>query len=142
VNRRALLIGFDPARVPGLDPAESTWAFARARDRAAEERVDLVECLVAPDESAVAEIEAALVGSSWDAVVIGGGVRKPDAAVPFLEVVANLVARRAPLAAIAFNTSPADTVEAALRAVDTMRSLGVPAPPSTSGGRSAHTGAL
>lgn len=142
MTRRVLLIGFDPARVPGVDPAESAWAFARARDRAAEERVELVECLVAPDESAVGEIEAALVGSAWDAVVIGGGVRKPDAAVPFLEVVANLVTRRAPHAAIAFNTSPADTVEAALRAADTLRSLGVPAPTSTSGSRTSHTGAL
>jgi hypothetical protein len=141
VSRRVLLIGFDPARVPGMDPSDSAWAFARARDRAAQERIELVECLVAPDESAVVEIESALVGQSWDAVVIGGGLRKPDTAVPFFELVANLVARHARGSAIAFNTSPADTVEAALRAVATVRSLSVPAP-STAPNRSTHTGAL
>lgn len=114
---RVLLIGFDPAAVPGLDAAALAPAFEHARRRAAEEEVELVECLVGIDEGAGTQLEAALRSQEWDCVVIGGGIRKPEAALEFFEYVVNLVHRRAPAAAIAFNSSPADTVEAALRAL-------------------------
>jgi 4-aminobutyrate aminotransferase-like enzyme len=44
-----------------------------------------------------------------------GGDRKADPLVPLLEQVVSLVRRHAPKAAIAFNTSGADSVEAAQR---------------------------
>jgi hypothetical protein len=53
---------------------------------------------------------------SWDCVVIGGGIRKPEPALELFEYVVNLVRQHAPTAVIAFNTSPADTIEAAIRA--------------------------
>jgi hypothetical protein len=121
---RILLVGFDPAEVPGMDADALEPAFAHGRERAREEGVELVECLVKPDASAVADITASLeVVPAYDAVVIGGGVRKPAALLEFFEVVTNLVHVRSPGSALAFNTSPADTVEAALRAIGVVEQL-------------------
>jgi len=114
---RVLLIGFEPSAVPGVDPEAVTPAFEQARRRAREESVELVECLIALDDSADAQLEAALTNGQWDCIVIGGGIRKPDAVVELLEYVVNTAIRRAPSATLAFNTSPADTVESALRAL-------------------------
>ncbi len=71
--------------------------------------------LIALDESAEPAIVAALSGREWDVVVIGGGIRKPDPLLPLFEQTVNLVRRYAPRAAIAFNTSGGDSVEAAAR---------------------------
>lgn len=71
--------------------------------------------LIELDESAEPAIVAALSELSWDVVVIGGGIRKPEPLLPLFEQVVNLVRRHAPKAAIAFNTSGGDSVEAAKR---------------------------
>jgi hypothetical protein len=44
-----------------------------------------------------------------------GGIRKPEPLLPLFEQAVNLVRRHAPKAAIAFNTSGGDSVEAARR---------------------------
>jgi hypothetical protein len=49
--------------------------------------------------------------------VIGGGIRKPPQALELFELMVNLVRRHAPHAAIAFNTSPEDSADAAARAL-------------------------
>jgi hypothetical protein len=59
-----------------------------------------------------AVITAALRARPWECVVIGGGVRHD---VELFEQVVNLVRRLAPHAAIAFDSTPADTFEAAAR---------------------------
>jgi hypothetical protein len=115
---RVLLIGFDPAAIPGQDARAAAPAFEHARARALEEGIDLVECLVQPDESADAQIRGSLQDGAWDCVVVGGGIRKPEPVLEFFEYVVNLAHFNAPAAAIAFNTSPADTIEAATRALD------------------------
>jgi hypothetical protein len=56
-----------------------------------------------------------LTARAWDVVVVGGGIRKPEQLLPFFEQVVNLIRRHAPDAAIAFNSSGGDSVEAALR---------------------------
>jgi len=114
---RILVIGFDPAAVPGVDPDAVAPAFEQARRRADEEGVELVECLIALDDSADAQLDASLKDGRWDCIVIGGGMRKPDAVVELFEYVVNLAIRTAPSVPLAFNTSPADTVESALRAL-------------------------
>lgn len=83
--------------------------------RFGEHAIDASMALVAPDESAESTVVAALSGRAWDVVVIGGGIRKPEAALTFFEQVVNLVRKHAPGAAIAFNTSIGDSVEAAER---------------------------
>lgn len=83
--------------------------------RFGEHDIDTSMALIAPDESAEPQVVAALSEQDWDVVVIGGGIRKPEPLVTFFEQVVNLVRRHAPGAAIAFNTSGADSVEAAER---------------------------
>ena len=56
---------------------------------------------------------AALRARSYDCVVVGAGLRKPRERLLLFEKVLNLIHRLAPNAAISFNTTPADTTEAA-----------------------------
>ena len=64
------------------------------------------------------------VGSRpWHCVVIGGGISKPEAGLELLELVTNLVHRSAPTSAIAFNTSPADSVTVAMWALEARHAL-------------------
>lgn len=74
-------------------------------------------CLVGLDGSDDVEavITAALCTQPWECVVIGGGMRNQ---LELFERVVNLVHRHAPGAAIAFNSTPADTFEAAARWID------------------------
>ncbi|MEU8924507.1 hypothetical protein AB0D10_26785 [Kitasatospora sp. NPDC048545] len=110
-----LVLGFDPHTVPGMDGDGVRAVLDAELARFADHGIDAAMTLVAPDDTAEPAIVAALDGRGWDVVVIGGGIRKPEPALPFFELVVNLVRRHAPQAAIAFNTSAADSVEAALR---------------------------
>lgn len=76
-----------------------------------------MESLIGIGEGVDAQLDTALRSENWDCIVIGGGIRKPEAALQSFEYIVNLVHRYAPAAAIAFNTSPADAVEAAFRAL-------------------------
>lgn len=80
-----------------------------------EHAIDASMTLIELDESAEPTIVAALSERDWDVVVIGGGIRKPEPLLPLFEQVVNLVRRHAPKAAIAFNTSGGDSLEAAQR---------------------------
>ncbi|MFJ2864740.1 hypothetical protein [Kitasatospora sp. NPDC087314] len=110
-----LVLGFDPHTVPGLDGDTLRAGLDAELARFADHGIDAAMTLIAPDASAEPAIVAALAGRPWDVVVIGGGIRKPEPALTFFEHVVNLVRRHAPQAAIAFNTSGADSVEAAQR---------------------------
>ncbi|WP_030236444.1 hypothetical protein [Streptomyces sp. NRRL S-350] len=110
-----LILGFDPHTIPGMDGDGLRAVLDAELARFAEHGIDAAMTLVAPDDTAEPAIVAALAGRGWDVVVIGGGIRKPEPALPFFELVVNLVRRHAPQAAIAFNTSGADSVEAAQR---------------------------
>ena len=72
-------------------------------------------CFIRPDETAVPTIERFLAGDVYDCVVIGAGVRLPRKGLVLFEEVVNVVHRMAPQAAIAFNTRPQDSGEAAAR---------------------------
>ncbi|MFE4396011.1 MULTISPECIES: hypothetical protein [Streptomycetaceae] len=110
-----LILGFDPHTVPGVDGDAVRALLDAELARFTEHGIDAAVTLVAPDDAAEPAVVAALAGRRWDVVVIGGGIRKPEPALPFFEAVVNLVRRHAPQAAVAFNTSPADSVEAARR---------------------------
>jgi hypothetical protein len=118
---RVLVIGFDPYRVPGpWDPTAVADAVAAGMARFAEAGIGAETCLFGLDGSD--DIEAvvtdALDSRPWEVVVIGGGIRKPEELLDLFERVVNLVRRHAPDAAIAFNSSPSDTLEAAARWLD------------------------
>ena len=56
-----------------------------------------------------------LEAKTYDCVVIGAGIRLPPPSLSVFEAVINAVHRAAPDAAIAFNTRPEDTADAAAR---------------------------
>lgn len=110
-----LLVGFDPSTVPGVDAELVNSAIAIGQAKFDEHGIDTRECLVAPDDTAEATITHHLTDGRYDCVVVGGGIRKPEELLEFFELVVNLIHRHAPEAAIAFNTNPTDSAEAALR---------------------------
>jgi hypothetical protein len=70
------------------------------------------------------DLDKQLAGATYDCVVIGGGMRLPPKSPFLFETVVNAVHKAAPGAAIAFNTRPEDTAEAAgrwLKALDPKR---------------------
>ncbi|MEU9194469.1 hypothetical protein [Streptomyces hundungensis] len=112
---RVLILGIDPRAVPGMDGDALRAALDQELARFGEHAIDASMTLIELDESAEPAIVAALSEHDWDVVVIGGGIRKPEPLLPLFEQVVNLVRRHAPKAAIAFNTSGGDSVEAAKR---------------------------
>ncbi|WP_433131359.1 hypothetical protein ACQPWW_10120 [Micromonospora sp. CA-240977] len=112
---RVLVVGLDPARTPGWDPAPVVAAIARGQARFDDLGIAADLCLVAPDEDAERAIVEALTRRDYACVVVGGGIRKHEPLLVLFEKVVNLVRQHAPGAAIAFNSSPEDTADAALR---------------------------
>jgi hypothetical protein len=114
---RALVIGLDPYRIPGpWDAAPVAEALAVGMARFAEAGVAAETCLFGLDGSDDIEavVTEALDSRPWEVVVIGGGIRKPEDLLELFERV-NLVRKHAPGAAIAFNSSPVDSFDAAAR---------------------------
>ena len=118
---RVLVIGLDPYRVPGpWDPEPVAEAIQRATARFAEEGIDVQNCLIGLDGSDDIEavVAAALCEQPWACVLIGGGIRKSEERLELFETIVNLVRVHAPGAAIAFNSTPDDIVEAVQRRLD------------------------
>ncbi|MGW4641758.1 hypothetical protein ACWEN6_24780 [Sphaerisporangium sp. NPDC004334] len=114
-DARVLVIGLDPAKLQGWDPEPIQTGIARGRARFVDHGIEADWCLVAPDENPEGAIEEALIRGAYACVVIGGGIRKDESMLGLFEKVVNLVRRHAPDAAIAFNSTPEDCLEAALR---------------------------
>src|SRR5215813_7008943 len=120
---RILLLGLDPETVDFSDPALPPGmtvekvhagiavALKQFTDRGWESDVGFIR----PDETAGPTVERQLRSANYDCVVIGGGVRLPPRNLALFEVVINAVRRAAPGAAIAFNTRPDDSADAAAR---------------------------
>ena len=111
-----LLVGLDPHSVPGVDAALVDSAIAMGNARFANSNLVPELCLFPPDPD-VAErtLVAALAAKPYACIVIGGGVRKPDELVVVFERVLAAVRTHAPAAAIAFNTNPVTSFDAARR---------------------------
>jgi hypothetical protein len=105
----------DPALPPGFDAAKIHAGIAVGMQLMADRGWHADLCLVPPDDSATAALERQLAGTAYDCVVIGGGIRIPPKSLLLFERLLNAVHRAAPHAAIAFNTSPPDTADAAAR---------------------------
>jgi hypothetical protein len=112
---RVLVIGLDPAKIQGWDPEPVQAAIARGQARFDDFGIEADLCLVALDQNAEGTIVEALTRKDYACVVIGGGIRKHEALLELFEKVVNLVRQNAPNAAIAFNSSPEDSADAALR---------------------------
>ena len=120
---RVLLLGLDPETVDFSDPALPPGmtvekvragvavAVKQFTDRGWESDV----CYILPDETAGPAVERRLLSTNYDCVVIGGGVRLPPRLLALFEVVIHAIRTAAPSAAIAFNTRPDDSADAAAR---------------------------
>ena len=115
---RVLVLGLDPYRVPGpWDPAPVAAAIDAGLAKFDAHGVGVEACLLPLDgsEDPEALMQAALQAHAWECVTVGGGLRHSDDQVELLEQAINLIRRYAPDAAIAFNSAPESTYEAAAR---------------------------
>lgn len=115
---RVLVIGLDPYRVPGpWDPEPAARAIKAGLARFADYGVGVESCLIGRDgrDDVEAVVGNALRAHPWECVTVGGGLRHSDDQVELLELIVNLIRRHAPDAAIAFNSTPDTTYEAAAR---------------------------
>ncbi len=105
----------DPALPPGLN-AEKIYAGIDVAAAKIAEKGWLGDiCNIAPDDDGIATLEKQLANTTYDCVVVGGGLRLPPKGLVMFEKVVNSIHKTAPGAAIAFNTRPEDTAEAADR---------------------------
>src|SRR4029453_13700083 len=118
---RVLLVGYDPDTVDFSDPAlppgmtieKIRAGIAVALDQFAARGWEAEVGFIRPDETAGPAVERLLASRSYDCVVIGAGVRLPPRRLAIFEAVINAVHKAAPGAAIAFNTRPEDSADAA-----------------------------
>ena len=85
-------------------------------------------CYIRPDETAGPTVERQLGSKRYECVVIGAGVRLPRRGLALFEAVLNAVHTAAPGAAIAFNTRPDDSADAAARGLALANQPHSPAP--------------
>ncbi len=108
----------DPSLPPGFDADKINAGIAVAVEKIKERGWQGDTCMITPDEAGQAMLERQLKGAVYDCVVIGGGLRLPPKGLALFEAVVNIVHKAAPGAAIAFNTKPEDTADAAARQLD------------------------
>ena len=104
-----------PGLPPGLDAGKVHAGIALGMKLMTERGWQPELCLVQPDDSAGVEVARRLASTTYDCVVIGGGIRIPPGSLLLFESLVNTVHKGAPNASIAFNTSPPDTADAAAR---------------------------
>jgi hypothetical protein len=105
----------DPALPPGLNAEKIQAGIDVAAAKIAERGWVGDICNIPPDDDGIATLEKQLASATYDCVVIGGGLRLPPKGLLMFEKVVNSVHKVAPGSAIAFNTRPEDTAEAADR---------------------------
>jgi hypothetical protein len=105
----------DPALPPGMNAEKIQAGINLAASKIAERGWTGDLCMISPDDTGMAMLEKQLAGATYDCVVIGGGMRLPPKGLVLFERVVNSIRKAAPGAAIAFNTKPEDTAEAAAR---------------------------
>ena len=105
----------DPSLPPGFNADKINEGIRIAEATMTERGWDADLCMIAPDDTGIAMLAAQLAKAAYDCVVIGGGLRLPPRSLHFFERVVNAIHQGGPNAAIAFNTRPEDTAEAAAR---------------------------
>jgi hypothetical protein len=119
-NVQVLVIGLDPYRVPGRwNPKPVADAIENGMRALADRGFHAEACLVGLDGSddVEARVTVALQTRPWACVVVGGGIREPEEQLELFESIINLICRHAPQAAIAFNHTPHDLADAAVRSL-------------------------
>jgi hypothetical protein len=105
----------DPALPSGMNAEKIQAGIDLAASKIAERGWIGDLCMIPPDAGGIAMLEKQLASAKYDCVVIGGGMRLPPKGLFLFEKVVNAVHRAASGSAIAFNTVPEDTADAAAR---------------------------
>jgi hypothetical protein len=105
----------DPAIPPGFNAEKINAGIEIAVAKIKERGWQADICMIPPDDTAGPILEKQMASATYGCVVIGGGLRLPPKSLWLFEKVVNAVHKAAPNAAIAFNTRPEDTAEAAAR---------------------------
>jgi hypothetical protein len=105
----------DPSLPPGFDADKINAGIALGVRKIEERGWQGDTCMITPDAAGGTMLKHALTSATYDCVVIGGGLRLPPKSLALFETVVNIIHRAAPNAAIAFNTKPEDTADAAAR---------------------------
>jgi hypothetical protein len=121
--KRVLLVGYDPETVdfsdpalpPGMTAAKIHAGIQVALKQMADRGWEADLCLIRPDNAAAQTVERQLISKSYACVVIGAGLRLPPKSLVLFEAIINSIRKAAPASAIAFNTRPEDTGDAAER---------------------------
>jgi hypothetical protein len=103
----------DPTLPPGMNAEKIHVGIRVALKQMAERGWHADLCLLKPDDTAGPELDQRLKAQAYDCVVIGAGIRLLS--LSMFEAVINAVHRAAPRAAIAFNTHPENSADAAAR---------------------------
>lgn len=101
---RVFIIGYDPDTIDFTDPGPPAGLNPEKLWEGTAESLRLIEdhgwqadpCLVPPNETAVAQVEAELLAATYDCIVIGGGVRMAQKSVPVFEKILDAIRRVAP----------------------------------------------
>jgi len=120
---RVLLVGYDPETVdysnlalpPGMSAERIRTGVALALKQMTDRGWEGDVCYIRPDGTAGQTVERHLASANYACVVIGAGVRLPTQSLAVFGAVVNAIHRAAPAAAIAFNTRPEDSADAAAR---------------------------
>ena len=120
---RVLLVGYDPETVdfsnpalpPGMTAEKIRAGVALAHKQMTDRGWEGEVCYIRSDGTVGETVERHLASANYACVVIGAGVRLPPQSLTVFETVVNAVHRAAPAAAIAFNTRPEDSADAAAR---------------------------
>lgn len=108
----------DPTLPPGMSAEKVHAGIAVAMKGFADRGYEADVGMILPDETAVPTLESQLAAKKYDCVVIGGGVRLPPRHLGLFEALIHTIHRSAPDAAIAFNTRPDDSADAAARGLE------------------------
>ena len=120
---RILLLGLDPDSVdysdpalpPGMTAEKVRAGIAVAVQQFTERGWESDLGYLQADETAGPTVTGLLRSTNYDCVVIGAGVRLPPRHLSLFEVIIHAIRNAAPAAAIAFNTRPDDSADAAAR---------------------------
>lgn len=138
---KILLIGLDPDSIdfsapsvpPGMNAEKLLAIITDVQKRFADQGDHLDNCKVKTDGSAEATVTAQLAHTTYNCILIGGGVQDPEN-IEVLERVVNSIHRYAPGAVIGFVNHPEDAPEGAARVL----SNDLAASPDQSADRAAH----
>ncbi|MCD6019525.1 MAG: hypothetical protein K0S53_2646 [Bacteroidetes bacterium] len=124
-KKTVLAIGIDPkwidfsspefAAMPGLTAEKVTMGIQGSIKALNELGYEAELCWTDLGDTAIDVLKTHLLTKSFDCVLIGAGIRKPDSNFTLFENMINSVHEYAPKARICFNTNPMDTVASVQR---------------------------